>query len=332
MLTLQATDRVLPTMLKRILKSKIDFRTFVWIIGGGTALCSLAGWFESAFWMFDLCSHFRVQYLVLLTTCVVALVVLKSRKSALVLAIFAVANAAEVAPYLALATKPSTERPDLVVCVANVNSANEDHGRLLAFLEREAPDLVVTLEVNDAWASALSTITNFYPYQEIEARDDNFGIALLSRHPFQKTEVVSFDSFGVPTIIARTTIDDRPLTIIATHPVPPGGADYVADRNEQLQRLGVAASEIEEPLLVAGDLNTTQWNNRFKDLVATSGLKPSSMGRGFFATWPSTIPPLRIPIDHVLHSRHFRVLALRAGSPVGSDHLPLLVSLKFVAE
>lgn len=57
-----------------------------------------------------------------------------------------------------------------------------------------------------------------------------------------------------------------------------------------------------------------------------AGLKNARLGRGVNATWPS-FSPLRIPIDHILHSEELQTCGVEVGESFSSDHLPLRASL-----
>ena len=79
------------------------------------------------------------------------------------------------------------------------------------------------------------------------------------------------------------------------------------------------------PVLLLGDLNTTPWSFHFQHLLKESGLKNSMKGFGHQPSWPSNIPFLRIPLDHVLHSEEITIHNRMIGRNIGSDHLPVIV-------
>jgi endonuclease/exonuclease/phosphatase (EEP) superfamily protein YafD len=85
------------------------------------------------------------------------------------------------------------------------------------------------------------------------------------------------------------------------------------------------------PVLLLGDLNVTPWNRHFRLLLERTGLRDSSRGRGVQPTWPAGSLLFAIPLDHGLHSPDIAILQRRIGGDVGSDHLPVIIDVAFVA-
>jgi endonuclease/exonuclease/phosphatase (EEP) superfamily protein YafD len=83
-----------------------------------------------------------------------------------------------------------------------------------------------------------------------------------------------------------------------------------------------------DPVVLAGDLNSTGWSPRFTDLLADARLRDSRQGFGVQASWPTQFMLLGIPIDHCLVSPEIQVLDRRVGGPVGSDHLPIVIDVR----
>jgi endonuclease/exonuclease/phosphatase (EEP) superfamily protein YafD len=74
--------------------------------------------------------------------------------------------------------------------------------------------------------------------------------------------------------------------------------------------------------LVIGDMNATPWSSRLRDLSAKLVRLSPALG----STWFSSLPVLGLPIDHAFVTSDLRASA-RVGPGVGSDHLPLIVSI-----
>ena len=47
------------------------------------------------------------------------------------------------------------------------------------------------------------------------------------------------------------------------------------------------------------------------------------------AAFHARFPGLRFPLDHILHSTHFRLVGMRVLPYVGSDHFPVVATLSF---
>jgi endonuclease/exonuclease/phosphatase (EEP) superfamily protein YafD len=210
---------------------------------------------------------------------------------------------------------------------ANVHTSNRDAGPFLEFIGSVRPDVILAMEVDDRWQRALEQLLGDYPFSVIRPRPDNFGIALLSRHPIISQRVESLDDSGVPTIIASIDCEGRPLNVVGTHPLPPVGARRTELRNQHLEALGELVAEFSGPVVVLGDLNTTSWSPRFHELLQQSGLRDSRQGFGVQPTWPTAPWVLRIPIDHALISRDLFVKQRFVGRDIGSDHLPIVITI-----
>jgi endonuclease/exonuclease/phosphatase (EEP) superfamily protein YafD len=140
--------------------------------------------------------------------------------------------------------------------------------------------------------------------------------------------VREFGDTGVPSIVATFADPGGDYTVIATHPVPPKSPDYARDRDTQLRAIAqlVAASPL--PCIVAGDLNATPWSAAFRDLLATSGLRDTALGRGVQASWNARVWAPRIPIDHILAPPGTEIIRRAVGPFVGSDHFPVEAEIR----
>lgn len=237
------------------------------------------------------------------------------------------ANAWAILPYwLPAAAEDTTGLATLRIVSLNVLSDNTDTGRTLGYLGRCGADVVVLLEVNDAWAEAVARLEPLYPHKVIHPREDHFGIAVLSRLPLARERVEPLAE-GPPVVSVELPVGRAGCLLMAAHPQPPIAADWSARRDAQLAAIGDLAATEARPVIVAGDLNATPWSHGFRQLVRLRGLGDSAVGHGVQATWNARRWVPRIPIDHVVVSPEVRVISRRVGPDVGSDHLPIEATL-----
>ncbi|MBL8382960.1 MAG: endonuclease/exonuclease/phosphatase family protein [Burkholderiales bacterium] len=269
-------------------------------------------------WLIDLACHWQWLYAAGLVAC--TLVTALAFRWWLLLLPLAALPWFSAAPRLA-AAEPGT--PDLVVASANVQWQTGDVRPLARWLADEAPDVVVVIEVSPAFAQELARLAA-YPHRHLVPREDPFGIALLSRHPLLAAATVR-DADGLPHIEARIAWQGRVVSVRAAHPMPPLAAEHHLARNAKLAHWARAAAAARLPAIVAGDLNATPWSTAFNELDGL-GLRRTT---GLAPTWPAALGGVvGIPIDHVLASPHWRLVAGGVGPDLGSDHLPVLARLR----
>ncbi len=273
-------------------------------------------------WLLDLATHWQLLYLAL----VVAGAVLAAScgrnwrwLGALLLAPMPWLSAAPATLDGVGATWGNT----FTVAEANIKVTNPDATRLIEWLRRVQPDMVVVLEVSPQLAKVLANEIA-YPHQKLLPSEDPFGIALLSKHPMSEVEVRQLAA-GNDYIRARLRWHGRDIELTALHTVPPlFGASYYRSRDEDIGNVLAFGRASKLPALIVGDLNATAWSSALFVAQAQQFLRTTSLA----PTWNTVFHGLTgIPIDHVLASPDWKVIEQTRGPDIGSDHYPVLVKL-----
>jgi endonuclease/exonuclease/phosphatase (EEP) superfamily protein YafD len=279
-------------------------------------------------WPFELFAHFRAQY-VALAVLLVPLLAVQRRgwavAAAVLLCTWHVLPAARRAA--ADRSAPACGGPSLTVVTANVHYRSEERQPYLDWLAAQAADLVVVQEVTPEWAEALSRLPG-YPYRRLLSREDPYGIAVLSRWPFESLELVDFAGDGLPSMAGVTDLDGQRLHFIGLHTNWPVLPALARARDRTLFAAAARARASELPLVVLGDLNATPDAPAFTKLLRNSGLRDSLDGRRWRPTWQAGFWPLAIRIDHVLVSKDVCVEHAEVGPDLGSDHRPVIARLR----
>jgi endonuclease/exonuclease/phosphatase (EEP) superfamily protein YafD len=292
----------------------------------GVVGASALGLLAESFWMFELLTHFRLQFLAVQLPLLV--VCLWRHRWVLFAATlpFTVVNAAVVAPYWPRETAICAPTDAVALMSANLFGGNHDYSRFVDVARREQPDLLLLLEYNSRWGTALSSLLTEYPHRIVAEREDFFGLALFSRIPLTDASVI--DLLGVPAVVARLDLGaGDAVRFIGLHLSPPMSAREASERNAQLDFVGQLAAAEPGPLIVAGDFNVSPYSPVLADWLERSALTDTRRGRGFGMSWPVSLPVLGIPIDHVLVSEDFLVAAHYYGPAFGSDHYPVVTRL-----
>ena len=98
-------------------------------------------------------------------------------------------------------------------------------------------------------------------------------------------------------------------------------------RSQQLENVRERIQGADRPLVLLEEFNATVWEPQFKKLAHSAGLANSRRGFGILPTWPTYMPFAMIPIDHILVSENIAVTGMKTTKSIGSDHLPLIVTL-----
>jgi endonuclease/exonuclease/phosphatase (EEP) superfamily protein YafD len=299
----------------------------VCVAAAGIGAATLAGLCGRAWFLLELFSHWRMQYVVGLAVCAIALLALRYWRTAGAVGVAAILLGGTLLLFYS-GDGDSRAPHTLRVMQANILYDSDDYDGMLDAVRAADADVVVLLEVTPQWESQLAALSEAYPHSRVPARSGAFGLAVFSRLPVEEWQELEPAEAGVPAILARISVDGRAVNILAAHVFPPVSAGRAAMRNRQMAALAEIARAQTGPVILLADLNATPWSPHFRDLLREGGLTDARRGQGVKPTWPTFWPAvLRIPIDHCLIAPDISVQDFRTGPSTASDHLPIIVDL-----
>ncbi|HEU5134536.1 MAG TPA: endonuclease/exonuclease/phosphatase family protein [Steroidobacteraceae bacterium] len=289
---------------------------------GVVSLATLLAYGGRWSWACELLVNFRTHFALLLGLALLLAAVTRHWRIA---GVAALALALNLWPmyglYFDAASSPAADARPVRVLAFNVNVANGGLADIAAYLESQAPDVVVLEEMTTPSTDRLTSLLPSLPHRALAIDEGIRGVVILSRWPLIDPEFVKHEGrmFGVR---ADVDLGDRRLRLYGVHLNWPVVLKAASGRNAQLLALGRELAECRGACVVVGDFNTTPWSSHFRDLRKNSGLRDCAAGKGLLPTWPSGLPALlRIRIDHCLASTTVSVADVRIGRSVGSDHL-----------
>lgn len=302
---------------------------FLWLsMLFGFALTVL-GFFPSIHWTFELLSHLRLNVIWGSLPILLLALVLRRWWIVVLAVITCVINLMIIAPVWRTPHQPLRAKTTSTVCVANVLTSNTQYELFQRVIRKQRPDVVLLVEVGDAWTQALKPLHAKYPHRFYQPRNDNFGLAVLSKHPLTQSRRMKLGTYAMPAFQASVTLPQSdPLTLYLIHPIPPTSPRNVVGRDTYLSELTEKINAQDGAKLVAGDFNATPWSEVFESFTKQTKLRDTRVGQGMQSTWPAMIPtPFQIPIDHILVSDDVALYKRWVTAPVGSDHLPVCVEI-----
>lgn len=281
----------------------------------------------------ELISHLR---LVLVAVALFLLVLAIPTKSKIALSISALAvllNAAPIAALYLPAAKPvsndTDKQPMHTVKILQLNlwgGKNKEYVAVVKTIVESNPDVIGFSEITPQWLKLMKVGLKGYPYVVADTRFG--GIAIFSRLPIAHSEIKYYGDHHRPRAIAKIQIGSGHFTVICAHSTIPNIRPEL--RNGELVVLAEEArqSAKECPTILFGDLNCTPWSYYFTKLLHDSDLNDSEQGFGCQPTWSAFFPVPLVTIDHCLVSKDIHTVARLTGPKVGSDHLPVMVTLE----
>ncbi|HIE65698.1 MAG: endonuclease/exonuclease/phosphatase family protein [Nitrospira sp.] len=277
----------------------------------------------------ELSTHFRLQYFIA-SLLVTGAFFLRHEWQWLVLGFIAIGiNGVGVLPWHLASPDRSVagESPSLRLFHSNVLSSNKQYSRLMALVSEEKPDIVFLQETNQRWLDALEPLKEDFPYFFSSPGSDDLGIALFSRIPLSQSEIIDLGDPIAPSIHIKFSFQDKQISLLTTHLSSPRLGSNFQARNSQLEQLARFAKMLPLPAIIIGDLNVTKWSPYYRKFVKDSGLISVREGFGLLPTWPVFLPFMMIPIDHGFVTEGLKVVGVKTGRSIGSDHLPLIVDI-----
>ncbi len=217
----------------------------------------------------------------------------------------------------------------VTVMTSNLLFGEADPRALVAAVRDRAVDVLAVQELTDDAIALLNDagMCAALPHFMVSPRDDPGGAGLWSRFPLEPIDVPI--PFNYPPVVARVDVDGRRVVIASVHPASPWPSDGEAWSYE-LRSMADWLDGIDEPIVVAGDFNSTVDHRQFREILRRGFVDAAShVGGGFRPTWPVGRRALPvIAIDHVLTRGGPHPVSLTALTIVGTDHRALVVPVQ----
>jgi endonuclease/exonuclease/phosphatase (EEP) superfamily protein YafD len=297
-------------------------------LAGVTTLLGLMPLGARLWWVFDLTTNFRLQYVGAAGVLLVLLVLRRKWLASSALFVIAALNAWPVLPYVPHVVPVTTAPPTathLKVLTVNVSYRQYSARRFREVVSQASPDVLLVVEFTPRAEEILAEFDKVYPQQLKAPAEGPYGIGLWSRFPLQSA--FTFPLGPVQGVEARVETPAGVFTLLGAHLVSPTLPRRAEQRNEGLQLLAERRAAITGPVIIAGDLNVTPYSPYYSDWLAKTGLTDSRYGRTLSTSWPAILPILGIPIDHVAVSNEFVILEHDRLPAFGSDHWGIMAEL-----
>ncbi len=223
-----------------------------------------------------------------------------------------------------------TVENSFTLLVSNVLMDNEDKAGFPALVKKYNPDILLVTEPDQAWATAISTLDEDFPYSIKYPLGNTYGLMFLSKLPLTESAVNFLVKDDIPSIFTKITLPSGvKIDFYGVHPEPPKPGTDTYERDTELLIIGKKIKESKNPTVVAGDMNDVGWSDTSTLFRKYSKLVDPREGRGLYNTYSVDVPLLRYPLDHIFYSKEFGLLSLKKLEDIGSDHFPLLIGLNY---
>lgn len=308
------------------------FLRFFQLVIIGIAFASIVPHLIPNYWLTDIFSNFKLQYIILLLLVLLpaSFFILKKRLYAVGLIILLVLwNSWFIIPlYLQDLATTNTSDGTLSILSINLLASNTNYSEVLKLIREKDPDVVILLELSPQWEEQMQILHSRFPFRQMYPQMNNFGIGVLGKIPMTFL-MTDFESKFPPSILTDLQINGKQFQILATHPVPPVGQEMFELRNAQLKEIEELSKLQSANFIVAGDLNTSSYSKHFQELLEKGNLQDSRSGFGIASSWPTDIIIMRTTLDHFLLKGEMQVLERTTERNIGSDHLPIYLKISF---
>lgn len=311
-----------------------------------TAVPAILGLFGFALAPLDLFNHLQLVWFFGTLIALVLVFLVRGWRWTLVLGVLGFAASAWifVPEWLSsLPARPTANGTMLKLMTHNVFGLNYDMARVARVIADENPDIVALQEYFPEQQALDALLKPTYPYSVRCQGGKRANLGLYSKIPFDREMSEkdcpdnAYATQRTAHIIAGFTLaDGTHFSVMTTH------MDWPFPIERQRAELAAAAHEannVEGPLIVVGDFNSTPWSYAMKGFEAATGLRRETRN---LLTFPElfTVPP-RISRDGIIHTTPFlpldqvfergiTVTELHRGPATGSDHLPVVFTFAVV--
>lgn len=268
-----------------------------------------------------------------LVVAAMGLLIARRRRLGVLALLLAVGSASPEARRWFMPARPAADVPTTRLMSVNVYYANFKWAHLRGSIEQADPDVLMFQEYSERHHAELSPwLSERYPHAIAHPSEWGFGgVALFSKLPLGESEFLP-GVYSKPALRTKLTLrDGTPITLIALHLRSPQTPRLMMMNRLEAHMLLTRLSQIDGPLVVAGDFNFTDTSPQAAALRHAGMSSAHDLaGSGRATTWPVRgrarwLPGFRI--DHVFVSRALTATHFATGAPTGSDHLPIVADL-----
>jgi endonuclease/exonuclease/phosphatase (EEP) superfamily protein YafD len=231
--------------------------------------------------------------------------------------------------------KTNNAENEISLIYFNVEMDNREKDKALKELLKYKPDIILTAETDHWWKEALQPLEKEYKYTALLPLENTYGMMLYSNLPLENADFEFLVEKDVPSINPIVTLPSgQRIQCFFIHPKPPVPKEDTdsKDRDAELIVVAKRAAKSDLHVIVAGDLNDVGWSRTSRLFQRISKLLDPRVGRGLYATFNAKYPLIRWPLDHIFHSKEFRLISLEKLEHVGSDHFPIYIKLSYEPE
>ena len=316
------------------------------ILGLSITLATFCGLAGSLWWKFELLDHFRWQYCWLL---IIPLLVGRWQRQRLIgrwwqrlSLVWLIPLALNCALILSLAWpvwlwQATSTGSGLTILHANIDHQNPRPAQAIDYVDSQLVDIVFLQEITPTTLPLIVKQLKHYRLVAAEPKTNSHGSAMFvpldSSLEIVKKQIIQVPNYSQrPLLTVDIRLGETVWSLMSVHITRPGNAGASKFQNIEFQSVadwGRRQMEAGKSVVIIGDFNSTSWSQRMRKMVARGGLKNSQQGWIWQMTWPGNLPILfQIAIDHCLHSPDLLTQHRVIGPYVGSDHLPLTVTLR----
>ncbi len=220
--------------------------------------------------------------------------------------------------------KDASDSIKVISC--NVLQFNTAYNRFIDLINKEQPQIFLTMESDGGWEKALRVLEADYPNFEKVTLDNTYGMHFYTKLKVNKSQVHYFVAEDIPSMeIELETADGHRFIFFAVHPPPPSPTEEENSKERDGDLLSVAkrVGQYKMPVVVTGDFNNVAWAKSSLLFKKTSKLIDARIGRGILSTFHANYWFFRVPLDLLFHSPSVFIDKLFIYPSVGSDHFPM---------
>lgn len=240
-----------------------------------------------------------------------------------------------VYPYTSFAetevTRVSADETSSASCFTsltlNVLQDNRDYDRTTKLIRDTDPDVVLLMETDQAWATAMTPVLSSYPGQIHRPLDNKYGIMFATRLPMEDASIQDLAQEDTPSVFATLSVGGHRFGLIGLHPRPPLPNQDTEERDAEIVVAARRSRDMNMPVLAIGDFNDVAWSDTTRLFQDIGSFLDPRVGRGTYATFPADMVWLGWPLDHLFVTDEFLLDEMRVGQTVGSDHRPVIARL-----